>query len=131
MPKGLQNIHFSFGEDGLTYFAGIPIIYQFAKSLQLKRFFQKYIHLSHRNTYYHWADLLLSHFYFTIAGIERLDHLTTLKHNGLLPPLTGLPRLPGTRAMRDFLLGLTPQDLIQIEKVHDLIRDRMFQYPNI
>jgi len=129
MPRGLQNIHFTFGEQGLTYLAGIPIIYQFAKSLKLKRFFQLYLHLSHRNTYYHWADLILSHFYYTIAGIERLDHLTTLKNNGLLPPLTGLPRLPGTRAMRDFLLGLTPQDLIQIEKVHDLIRDQMFQYP--
>lgn len=130
MAKGLQNIHFSFGEDGLTYFAGFPIIYQFVKSLQLKRFFQKHLQLSHRNTYYHWADLLLSHFYFTIAGIERLDHLTTLKHNGLLPPLTGLHRLPGTRAMRDFLFGLTPQDLIQIEKAHDFIRQKMFQYPN-
>ena len=96
MGKGLQNIQFSFGEQGLTYLAGIPIIYQFAKSLQLKYFYQRYLHLSHRNTYYHWADLLLSHFYSTIAGIERLDHLTTLKNNGLLPPLTGLPRLPGT-----------------------------------
>lgn len=131
MLKGLQNIYFSFGEQGLTYLAGIPIIHQFVKFLRLRRFFQRTIHLSHRNTYYHWADLLLSHFYFTIAGIERLDHLTTLKNNGLLPPLTGLSRLPGTRAMRDFLLGLIPQDLIQIEKVHDLIRDRMFQYPDI
>jgi len=129
MPKGLQNIHFSFGEEGLTYFAGIPIIHQFCKSLYLRRFFQRNISLSHRNTYYHWADLLLSHFYFTIAGVERLDHLTSLKHNGLLPPLTGLHRLPGTRAMRDFLLGLTPQDLVQIQKAHDLIRYQMFQYP--
>ena len=131
MPKGLQNIHFTFVEDGLTYLAGFPIIYQFAKSLQLKRFFQKYIFLSHRNTYYHWADLLLSHFYYTIAGIERLDHITSLKNNGLIPPLTGLPRLPSTRAMRDFLLGMTPDDLAQIEKVHDIIRKKIFVYPSI
>jgi len=130
MPKGLQNIHFTFVEDGLTSLAGFPIIYQFAKSLQLKRFFQKYIFLSHRNTYYHWADLLLSHFYYTIAGIERLDHIISLKNNGLIPPLTGLPRIPGTRAMRDFLLGLTPKDLLQIEKVHNLIRQKIFQYPS-
>lgn len=131
MPKGLQNIHFTFGEAGLTYFAGFPIIYQFAKSLQLKRFFQKYLCLSHRNTYYHWADLLLSHFYYTVAGIERLDHLTSMRYNGLLPVLTGLPRLPGTRAMRDFLLGLSPKDLSQIERVHDLIRHQILRYPNI
>ena len=128
MAKGIQKIHFIFGERGLTYFAGFPVIYQFAKALQLKRLFQKYLRLSHRNTYYHWADLLLSHFYFTIAGIERLDHLTSLKRNGLLAPLTGLERLPGTRAMRDFLLKLTPQDLIQIERIHDVIRQRMMQY---
>ena len=131
MSKGLQKIKFTFGEKGLTYLAGFPIIYQFAKALQLKRFFQKYIHLSHRNTYYHWADLLLSHFYFTVCGIERLDHLTSLKYNGLLPLLTGLKRLPGTRAMRDFLLNLTPQDLMQIEKVNHIIQQRMFQYPAI
>lgn len=131
MGKGIQKIVFSFEERGLTTFAGIPVIHQFCKSLELKRFFQTYLHLSHRNTYYHWSDLLLAHFYLTVAGIERLDHLAILKHNGLLPPLTGLHRLPGTRAMRDFLLGLTPQDLIQIERVHDLIRYQMFQYPQI
>lgn len=131
MAKGLQKLKFTFGEKGLTYFAGFPIIYQFCKSLQLKRFLQKYLYLSHRNTYYHWADLILSHFYFTIAGIERLDHLTSLKYNGLLPQLTPIHRrLPGTRAMRDFLLGLTPQDIIQIQRAHDLIRQKMFQYPN-
>jgi len=130
MPKGLQNIHFTFGEKGLTYLAGIPIIYQFCKSLQLKRFLQIYLHLSHRNTYYHWADLILSHFYSTVAGIERFTHLFTLIDNGLLPPLVGLNRFPGTRAMRDFLLRLTPEDLTQIEKLHDLLRSQMFQYPN-
>ena len=131
MGKGIQKIKFTFGEKGLTFLAGFPIIYQFAKSLNLLRFYQTYLHLSHRNTYYHWSDLLLSHFYFTIAGIERLNHLTSLKYNGLLPQLTGLPRLPGTRAMRDFLLGLTPQDLSQIQRIHDLIRQKMFQYPNV
>lgn len=130
MGKGLQKINFSFGEQGLTYFAGIPVIHQFCKSLQLKWFFQQYLHLSHRNTYYHWSDLLLAHFYFTVAGIERFDHLALLKNNGLLPTLVGLNRFPGTRAMRDFILGLTPQDLTQIQKLHNLLRSRMCQYPN-
>lgn len=130
MGKGLQKIEFSFGEQGLTYFAGIPVIHRFCKSLQLKRFFQRYLHLSHRNTYYHWADLLLAHFYFTVAGIERFDHLALLKNNGLLAPLVGLNRFPGTRAMRDFILGLSPEDVTQIQKLHHLLRSRMFQYPN-
>jgi len=130
MGKGLQKIHFTFGESGLTFLAGFPIIYQFAKSLQLKYFFQRYLNLSHRNNYFHWSDLLLAHFYYTIAGIERLDHLTSMKYNGLLPELTGLPQLPATRAMRDFILNMTPVDLAQIEKAHDLIRQKIFQYPN-
>ncbi len=129
MAKGLQNIHFTFEEAGLTYFAGFPIIYQFAKALQLKRFLQMYLRLSHRNSYYHWADLLMCHFYFTVAGIERFDHLTTMKYNGLLPALTGLHRLPGTRAMRDFLFGITPEDLSQIIRLHDTIRNKIFAYP--
>lgn len=130
MGKGFQKIIFSFGEKGLTSLAGIPLIHQFCKSLQLKWFFQQYLRLSHRNTYYHWSELLLAHFYSTIVGIERLTHLLILKHNGLLPPLVGLNRFPGTGAMRDFLLRLTPQDLAQIEKVHDMLRFQMFQYPN-
>lgn len=131
MGKGLQKIHFTFGEEGLTFLAGFPVIYQFAKSLQLKWFYQQYLRLSHRNTYFHWSDLLLSHFYYTIAGIERLDHLTSMKFNGLIPELTGLPQLPGTRAMRDFILNMAPEDLRQIEKVHDIIRQRMLQYPKV
>lgn len=130
MAKGLQKINFSFGERGLTYFAGIPIIHQLCKSLQLKRFLQRYIHLSHRNTYYHWSDLVLAHFYSTVVGIERFDHLILLKDNGLLPTLVGLNRFPGTRAMRDFILGLTVQDLAQIQKLHNFIRSQIFQYPN-
>ena len=130
MGKGLQKIHFIFGEEGLTFLAGFPIIYQFAKSLHLKRFYQRCLNLSHRNNYFHWSDLLLSHFYYTIAGIERLDHLTSMKFNGLIPELTGLPQLPGTRAMRDFILNMTPEDLTQIERAHDLIRQKIFQYPH-
>ena len=129
MGKGLQKIHFTFTEEGLTLLGGFPIIYQFSKALQLKWFFQQYLNLSHRNTYFHWSDLLLCHFYFTIAGIERLDHLTSLKSNGLIPQLTGLSKLPGSRAMRDFLRGITPDDLVQIEKVHNIIRQKMFFYP--
>jgi len=131
MGKGIQKIHFTFGEEGLTFLAGFPVIHQFAKSLQLKWFFQQYLHLSHRNTYFHWSDLLLSHFYYTIAGIERLDHLTSMKNNGLIPELTGLPKLPATRAMRDFILNMTPEDMTQIERAHDIIRQKIFQYPNI
>ena len=131
MGKGLQKIHFTFGEEGLTFLAGFPVIYQFAKSLRLKYFFQRYLNLSHRNNYFHWSDLLLSHFYYTIAGIERLDHLTSMKNNGLIPELTGLPKLPATRAMRDFILNMTPEDMTQIERAHDIIRQKIFQYPNI
>lgn len=131
MGKGLQKIHFTFREKGLTFLGGFPVIHQFAKSLNLKRFFQRYLNLSHRNNYFHWSDLLLSHFYYTMAGMERLDHLTSIKNNGLIPELTGLPQLPGTRAMRDFILTMTPEDLTQIERAHDIIRARIFQYPHI
>jgi len=130
MGKGIQKIHFTFREEGLTFLAGFPVIHQFAKSLQLKYFFQRYLNLSHRNTYFHWSDLLLSHFYYTIAGIERLDHLTSMKNNGLIPELTGMPKLPGTRAMRGFILNMTQEDLTRIERAHDTIRQKIFQYPN-
>ena len=60
-----------------------------------------------------------------------MDHLTSMKFNGLIPELTGLPKLPGTRAMRDFILNMTQKDLAQIERAHDIIRQKIFQYPNM
>jgi hypothetical protein len=130
MGKGLQKITFSFREKGLTYFAGIPLIHQFCKSLQLKRFTQQTISLSHRPTTFHWSDLLLAHFYCTLAGLERWDHLPLLKYNGLLPVLIGLDRFPSPKTMRDFLHKLSPQDQGQLQKLHNRLRAAMLGYPS-
>lgn len=129
MGKGIQKISFSVGEPGLTHFAGMVLIHQFCKFLQLKRFFQYQVRLSHRNTYYHSSQLLLAHFYFTLAGLGRLTNTQLLKHNGLIPPIIGFHQFPSANAMRNFLKGLTPRDIFLIMRAHDIIRGYMFIYP--
>ena len=129
MGKGLQKINFTIGEQGLTHYAGMVLIHSFCKSLDLKRFFQIYIPLSHRNTYYHSSELLLAHFYFTMAGLARLTNAQLLKHNGLIPAMVGLKHFPSDQALRRFIKGMTPQDLQLIRKAHQIIRDYLFLHP--
>lgn len=129
MGKGLQKINYTVGEPGLTHYAGVSLIHSFCKSLGLKRFFQRYIPLSHRNRYYHTSELLLAHFYFTLAGLVRLSNAHLLKYNGLIPAIVGLDHFPSDNALRRFIKGMTPNDLQLIKKAHQTIRNYLFLYP--
>jgi hypothetical protein len=107
----------------------MSLIHSLCKSLDLKRFFQIYIPLSHRNTYYHTSELLLAHFYFTLAGLARLSNAQLLKYNGLIPAIVGLNHFPSDNALRRFIKGMTPRDLQLLKKAHQHIRNYLFLYP--
>lgn len=76
----------------MTRFGGLVLFRQFCKSLDLRHFLQLYVrwpNYSHRS--YHPADLFLAHVFAIVAGIGRIENTQSLTHNGLLPPLLGLP----------------------------------------
>jgi hypothetical protein len=131
MGKGLQKIMFSVGDHGITHYGGLVLFHQFCKSLRLKRYFQQSLRLSHRPTHFHSSELLLAHFYLTLAGISRLNHTSLLRHNGLIPPLLGLSRFPTDNTLRNFLRGFTAQDMDQLHKAHDVLRHRMLSHPHL
>jgi len=128
MPKGLQKIQFSFGANGLTQFGGISLFQQFCKFLSLRRFLQTHVQWSMRGKKrYHPVDLFLAHLFAIVAGIGRVENTQSLVHNGLLPPLLGLPDFPHRDTLRSFLWQIGHETLDSLEIAHDKLRYYIFE----
>src|SRR5262245_20089595 len=112
MPRGVRKFQFSFAKTGLTRFGGLTLFHSFCKSLQLRRYLQRHVRwpkYSHRD--YHPADLFLAHLFSIVAGIGRVENTQSLVHNGLIPPLLGLPDFPHRDTLRTFLWRFGPTEL--------------------
>lgn len=127
MPKGPRKFHFAFERRGLTRFGGLCLFQQFCKSLGLRHFLQLSVRWPryHPRTY-HPADLFLAHIFAIVAGIGRIENTQSLIHNGLLPPLLGLPDFPHRDTLRTFLWRFGPTELQQLEAAHDKFRAELF-----
>jgi len=127
MPKGPRKFHFSFERSGLTRFGGLSLFQSFCKSLGLRHFLQLYVHwpdYHHRG--YHPADLFLAHLFAIVAGIGRIENAQSLIHNGLIPPLLGLPEFPHRDTLRSFLWRFGSQELHSLVAAHDRLRQESF-----
>ena len=127
MPKGPRKFQFSFEKTGLTRFGGLSLFQSFCKSLGLRHFLQLYIRwpdYHHRN--YHPADLFLAHLFSMVAGIGRIENAQSLIHNGLIPPLLGLPEFPHRDTLRSFLWRFGPKELHSVVIAHDRLRHELF-----
>lgn len=132
MPKGPRKFHFSFDRTGLTRWGGLCLFQQFCKSLRLRHYLQLYVrwpNYSHRA--YHPADLFLAHVFAIVAGIGRIENTQTLVHNGLIPPLLGLPDFPHRDTLRTFLWRFDKKSLASLQAAHDKIRFEFFKRLNL
>lgn len=125
----MKNIHFIFGEKGLTHFGGILLIHQFCKKLNFKRYFQRYIYFPQRNNRYSTTELLLSIIYTIIIGLTRISSSRILQYNGPFQNIIGLKKFPTTTTLHRFLLRLPPKVLLQIISIHDSFRKKLLQFP--
>lgn len=128
MPKGPRKFHFSFERTGLTRFGGLSLFQSFCKSVGLRHFLQLYVRwpdYHHRG--YHPADLFLAHLVAIVAGIGRIENTQCLLHNGLVPPLLGLPEFPHRDTLRTFLWRFGPKELSRLQAAHDRLRQALFQ----
>ena len=131
MPKGLRKIPISFEEEHFTHFAGMVLIHRFCQKLDLKRLLQRHIRRpTPRYRNYHPSEMLLAILYAIIAGMERVNETQILQYNGAFQKIVGLSRFPDQTAIRRFLKRLTPKQIRQIVRVHDLLRQRFFDRPN-
>jgi hypothetical protein len=127
MPKGPRKFRFSFERSGLTRFGGLSLFQSFCKSLGLRHFLQLYMRwpdYQHRG--YHPADLFLAHLFAIVAGIGRIENAQSLIHNGLIPPLLGLPEFPHRDTLRSFLWRFGSQELRSLVAAHDRLRQELF-----
>jgi hypothetical protein len=69
----------------------------------------------------------LAHVFAIVAGIGRIENTQSLIHNGLLPPILGLPNFPHRDTLRDFLWRFNPESLQNLQKAHDKLRAELFQ----
>lgn len=128
MPKGLRKFHFLFEKTGLTRWGGLSLFALFCKSLGLRRFLQIYVRWpSYHHRAYHPADIFLAHIFAIVAGIGRIENTQSLIHNGLLPPILGLPDFPHRDTLRTFLWRFNPENLQSLQKAHDKLRSELFQ----
>jgi hypothetical protein len=127
MPKGPRKFHFLFESTGLTRYGGLLLFRQFCKSLNLRYFLQHQVRwplYSHRS--YHPVDLFLAHLFAIVAGIGRVENTQSLIHNGLIPPLLGLPEFPHRDTLRSFLWRFGPKELQSLVTAHDRLRHELF-----
>jgi hypothetical protein len=123
MPYGLRKLHFSFDAETLTHWGGLTLFQQFCKSLNLRYFLQHAVSWpAYTGRHYHPVDLFLAHLYASVAGIGRIESTKALVHNGLLPPLLGLPNFPHRDTLRTFLWRFTPGSLQSLKAAHDRLR---------
>ena len=80
---------------------------------------------SHRS--YHPADLFLAHVFAIVAGIGRIENTQSLTHNGLLPPLLGLPDFPHRDTLRTFLWRFDTRSLRSLQSAHDKLKAELFR----
>lgn len=73
------------------------------------------------------VDWFLAHLFAIVAGIGRIEHTQALLHNGLIPPLLGLPECPHRDTLRTFLWRFGAQEWPHLIAAHDRFRAALFQ----
>lgn len=128
MPKGLRKFTFVFGKTGLTRWGGLSLFTQFCKSFHLRHFLQLHVNWpDYHHRAYHPVDLFLAHLYALVVGIGRVENTQSLLHNGLIPPILGLPEFPHRDTLRTFLWRFDKKTLESLQSAHDKLRSELFR----
>jgi len=126
MPKGLRRFEFIFERSGLTRFGGLSLFGLFCKSLRLRHYLQLHVRWpAYKHRDYHPVDLFLAHVFAIVAGLGRIENTQSLIHNGLIPPLLGLPDFPHRDTLRSFLWRFGNNSLSYLQRAHDPWRTLM------
>jgi len=129
MPKGIRNLHISVGEKNLTHYGGIFLIHWFCKKLRLKWLLQKKVSFPQKIKDYHPVELILAIVYALVVGIYRLNKTKILQGNGAFQQIVGLKKFPYASSLRRFLKRVNAKSIQEINKVHDILRLKMFYLP--
>ena len=128
MPKGPRKFRFLFEATGLTRYGGLLLFQQFCKSLKLRHALQLSVRWpAYAPKTYQPVDLFLAHLMAIVAGLGRIENTQSLLHNGLIPPLLGLPDFPHRDTLRTFLWRFDPRALQSLQGAHTVFRAALFR----
>ena len=120
---------FSFQESHLTHYGGMWLIQQFCQRLRLRYRLQRYVLVKQRPGDYRPEELFLALLFVIIMGLRRINRTQILQYNGTLLEMLGLDRFPDQTALRRFLKRLSPEDVRQLARLHDSLRQWLFEEP--
>lgn len=126
MSKGLQKVKLSFEDSSLTHYGGMLLFQQFCQKLGLRRLLQRHVQWQRRSNHYHPTELILTIIYIMVAGMKRISETRILPYNGYFQDLLGLNNFPDASTLRKFLKGLSIQEIKGLMRIHDMLRQKMF-----
>jgi hypothetical protein len=112
----------------LTRSGGLLLFQPCCKSLKLRHALQLAVRWpAYAPKTYHPVDLFLAHVMAIVAGLGRIENTQSLLHNGLIPPLLGLPDFPHRDTLRTFLWRFGPASWQRLQAMHTTFRTALFQ----
>jgi hypothetical protein len=129
MRRSPKNVRIAFDDAGLTHYGGVLFFHEFARVLQLRRCFTRYLHYARRNQRYELSQMLLALIYPMILGLDRLETVALLQANGTFQYLTGLPSYPDPQSLRRFLLQAPPDFRQQLHRFNDRLLRQFIHQP--
>lgn len=104
VPRVFPRFQFAASRTSVTAFAGLPVIAQFAESLEVVRRLEQGLgFLKRRQRGYRVWQFILSLVLLLIAGGESLDDIRMLESDSSLKKLLGQSRLPAATTLGQFL----------------------------
>jgi hypothetical protein len=129
MPKGTRKVGFAFDEDHLSHYGGVWLMQQFCDRLRLRSLLTRCVRIEQREGAYEPSELLQALLFSIIIGLRRINKTETLRYDGAILQMLGLPRFPDAGTLRRFLKRLPPVNIRQIAQLHDSLRAGLFFLP--
>jgi len=131
MRQGALKVRVSFTAASLTHFGGVYLLHQFLQKLRFRSFLYRSIPYQQRNNQYTFSEILLTHLYPMMLGLENIEKSAFLRLDSVFRYLTGLPSFPHSTSLRRFLVRSASVIQPSLHTAHNELRRYFLTYPAI
>lgn len=124
-PSLKGDIELRFESENITPYAGIYLLREFFRKIQLTRFIRKLLQIQKRNRYYNTCELFLSMTYAILFGFERMPHTNILGCDRAFLGITGLKTYPNPSSLWRFLMRLGQDHVDAILRMNQMYLRKM------
>jgi hypothetical protein len=129
MRRSPRNVQIAFNHGRLTHYGGVFFFHEFTRVLQLRDYLCRHLTYPRPRHDYSLSQMLLALIYPIILGLDRLETVSFLRHNGTLQYLTGLGSYPDPQSLRRFLLQAPPAFREQLHRLNDRLLHQFIHRP--